>query len=69
MNDVIKQHERPSYRPHGILQLHITERCNLRCIHCYQDASPPPELALPDLLGIVRQFTELLAAWRSGLDL
>jgi radical SAM protein with 4Fe4S-binding SPASM domain len=56
--------ERPSYRPEGVLQLHVTERCNLRCAHCYQDGSPDRELPLRDLLKIVEQFKELLALWR-----
>jgi radical SAM protein with 4Fe4S-binding SPASM domain len=43
-----------------VLQWHLTERCNLRCRHCYQDGYLGPELALPGLLAIVEQFTALL---------
>ncbi|MHC5035123.1 MAG: radical SAM protein [Planctomycetota bacterium] len=55
---------KPSYRPDGVLQLHVTERCNLRCAHCYQDNAPNDELPLRDLLAIVEQFKELLELWR-----
>ena len=44
------------------LQWHITERCNLRCAHCYQEAYSGAELPFPDLLGIVRQYGNLLEA-------
>jgi radical SAM protein with 4Fe4S-binding SPASM domain len=43
-----------------VLQWHLTERCNLRCRHCYQEGYLGPELALPELLSIVEQFTALL---------
>lgn len=56
--------DKRSYRPHGVLQLHVTERCNLRCAHCYQEAQPSEELPFGDLLKIVEQFKELLELWR-----
>ena len=56
---------RKSYHPNGILQWHVTERCNLRCAHCYQEGAPAPELAFPDLLAVLAQFRELLDIWRS----
>ncbi|MGC9971501.1 MAG: radical SAM protein [Bryobacteraceae bacterium] len=43
-----------------LLQWHITERCNLRCAHCYQQAPAAAELPLPELLGILHQFNQLL---------
>ena len=42
------------------LQWHITERCNLRCAHCYQEGPVGPELRLPDLIGILGQYKALL---------
>jgi len=49
------------YIPRGLLlQWHVTERCNLSCSHCYQDAHPGEELGLKDLLGILEQFKYLL---------
>jgi radical SAM protein with 4Fe4S-binding SPASM domain len=43
-----------------VLQWHITERCNRRCLHCYQEGPPRTELPFKDLLRILGQFTELL---------
>ncbi len=36
-----------------ILQWHLTERCNLRCRHCYQDGQGGPELSQPEIFGII----------------
>jgi len=52
-----------SYSPGNLLlQLHITDRCNLRCVHCYQgsftDNGPPHE----GLLAIVEQFREFVVS-------
>jgi radical SAM protein with 4Fe4S-binding SPASM domain len=44
-----------------VLQWHLTERCNLRCRHCYQERFMGEELALPALVEIVGQFATLLA--------
>jgi radical SAM protein with 4Fe4S-binding SPASM domain len=53
--------------PDGLrLQWHVTERCTLRCAHCYQssfDAADPP---LAALLGILEQYEELLEFRRTG---
>jgi len=47
-----------------VLQWHITERCNLRCSHCYQGDRPAPELALDELLLLLDQYDRLLARLR-----
>jgi radical SAM protein with 4Fe4S-binding SPASM domain len=53
------------YVPRGLLlQWHVTERCNLRCAHCYQDNHAGGELAFPDLLGILDQYVDLMDRWR-----
>lgn len=46
-----------------LLQWHITERCNLRCQHCYQDNYHKDELSLPVLETILNQYIDLLAAF------
>lgn len=46
-----------------LIQWHITERCNLRCSHCYQESAPPPEPPLSQLLAILDRidaFTSFL---------
>ena len=53
------------YIPRGLLlQWHVTERCNLRCAHCYQTEYGGKELPLPQLLEILGQYKELLHRWR-----
>jgi len=53
------------YIPRGLLlQWHITERCNLRCAHCYQSDYSGPELQFQDLLRVLEQFKDLLSLWR-----
>ncbi len=52
--------------PRGLLlQWHVTERCNLRCAHCYQESYAGEELGFPELLRILDQFKGLLDDWRS----
>ncbi len=48
--------------PH--LQWHITDKCNLRCSHCYQDEYSDSGLALSELLEILEQFRCLVMFFR-----
>lgn len=43
-----------------LLQWHVTDRCNLRCAHCYQEQWDGSELDTESLSDILRQFTGLL---------
>ncbi len=53
-----------AYTPNASLfQWHITERCNLRCSHCYQDNYAKNELSFEQLLGILEQYKTLLATF------
>jgi radical SAM protein with 4Fe4S-binding SPASM domain len=45
---------------HIVLQWHITERCNWRCAHCYQDDYRDQELPFQGLIEVVEQFKALL---------
>ena len=46
-------------------QWHITERCNLRCPHCYQDGyDAKSELPLPQLTKIADQIFITLRKWK-----
>lgn len=45
-----------TYQHPFTLQLHITDRCNLRCAHCYQDSSLTPEMTIEELLRTVDGF-------------
>jgi radical SAM protein with 4Fe4S-binding SPASM domain len=43
------------------MQWHLTERCNLRCSHCYQDDNATPEATFADWLRILEQFKAFAA--------
>jgi radical SAM protein with 4Fe4S-binding SPASM domain len=43
-----------------IMQWHVTDRCNLRCAHCYQDSQPARELTFEELLVVLEQYKQLL---------
>ena len=44
-------------------QWHLTERCNLKCLHCYKNNETLSEIPLKDLLVIVDKMEEDLAKW------
>lgn len=47
------------------LQWHITERCNLRCRHCYQDpVLIKKELDIDDLSKILENFIKQIKIWK-----
>jgi len=51
-------------------QWHITNRCNLRCIHCYQeDYSDGSELGLDDLKRIADEIIGTLSTWNKKGDI
>ncbi|HBD09181.1 MAG TPA: hypothetical protein DCZ69_13055 [Syntrophobacteraceae bacterium] len=55
----------PSYRPRRLLlQWHITDRCNLRCLHCYQERYSGRNLGLCEWRDILAQFRALLRECR-----
>ncbi len=55
------------YRPKGLLlQWHLTNRCNLRCSHCYQESYGGGELSYDELLAVLGQYESLLAEWRAA---
>lgn len=43
-----------------VLQWHLSERCNLKCLHCYQENHKPVELKYEELVNIYNQYKELL---------
>jgi len=52
------------YRPRSLLlQWHLTERCNLRCAHCYQEGGTAnAEAGFSDWLAILDQYLSFLNA-------
>ena len=43
-----------------ILQWHLSEVCNLKCLHCYQKEHKPVSLSYRQLMLILNQYRELL---------
>lgn len=56
----LRQLNAPAATRRFVLQWHITNRCNLRCAHCYQETYQDHELAFEQQRGIIRQFENLL---------
>jgi len=54
-----------------IIQWHLTERCNLRCRHCYQEGRPGAEMPLAEIREAIAEIAGMFAAWRDdyGLEL
>ena len=43
-----------------VLQWHLSENCNLKCLHCYQESHIPIQLKYNQLVEIYNQFKDLL---------
>jgi len=43
-----------------VLQWHLSEVCNLKCLHCYQENHKPVSLEYEQLLNILDQYKNLL---------
>lgn len=43
-----------------VLQWHLSENCNLKCLHCYQENHKPIQLTYKQLESIYLQYKELL---------
>jgi radical SAM protein with 4Fe4S-binding SPASM domain len=53
------------FQPNSItLQWHVTERCNWRCKHCYQENYETPEMNLGQMEEILVQFIALVKKWK-----
>lgn len=46
-----------------LLQWHVTERCNLRCRHCYQANETDSELSLDEEKNVVDQVVKIVSDW------
>lgn len=52
----LKKSPEPSLR---YLELQITDRCNLRCRHCYIGDTAPHELTVDQIRNVLREFEEM----------
>lgn len=46
------------------LQWHLTERCNLRCSHCYQSGHNGDELTLAEIEATASEAAAMIDAWQ-----
>lgn len=46
-----------------VIQWHLTERCNLRCSHCYQTGRGNDELSLFEIKEAVDEIVEMFETW------
>ncbi|MFA4904428.1 MAG: radical SAM protein [Desulfobaccales bacterium] len=53
-----------------LIQWHLTERCNLKCRHCYQEGGNFRELSLAEIYRVIEEISDMLKAWHDayGLD-
>ena len=63
----------PAARYDFFIQWHLTERCNLRCRHCYQsgrgDARRLPDLTLKEIWGVMAEISDLLDGWAKNYNM
>jgi len=45
------------------IQLHLTERCNLSCRHCYQTGELSDEMSLPEIKALIDEVSDMLKDW------
>lgn len=45
------------------VQWHLTEKCNLRCSHCYQTGGKIAELSLAEVRDVLGEIVDMLASW------
>lgn len=48
------------------IQLHLTERCNLRCSHCYQTEARPSEMSFLEISSLIEEVSDLLEDWKES---
>lgn len=46
-----------------LIQWHLTERCNLRCMHCYQDGTRGDELSLEEVRCGLDEIGDMFSSW------
>src|SRR5659263_383189 len=52
-----------------IIQWHLTEKCNLRCKHCYQAGASQPEMPFGLIRAVVSEISRMLKDWQEAYDL
>ena len=58
----------PYRPPRPLLQWHVSDRCNLRCAHCYQDDYRHKGRGMADWLPILEQFRAFLGGVQNPIS-
>ncbi|MDW7771781.1 MAG: radical SAM protein [Desulfobulbaceae bacterium] len=51
------------------VQLHLTERCNLNCTHCYQTGDKTKELSRQEIRDSADEISDMLKEWAEAYQL
>lgn len=51
------------------VQWHLTERCNLRCRHCYQTGVATDEMTLAQIETVLGDISDMLHAWEDAYSI
>ncbi len=52
-----------------IIQWHLTERCNLKCRHCYQEGKKVEEMPLAAVSRVIAEAAQMIRDWQEAYDL
>ncbi len=52
-----------------LIQWHLTERCNLKCRHCYQEGRNLEELSQDEIYRVIDEISDMLKVWHEDYDL
>ena len=50
------------------IQLHLTERCNITCTHCYQSGKSSDEMSLAEIRSVIGEVADMLGEWSAAYD-
>ena len=51
------------------IQWHLTEKCNLRCKHCYQEGQKMEEMSFADVKSIVGEVSHMISSWEEAYSI
>lgn len=51
------------------IQWHLTERCNLKCLHCYQTGQRSAELTLPEAREVIQEVSGMITGWTDAYEI
>jgi len=52
-----------------LIQWHFTERCNLKCTHCYQESGDAVELTTSEIRNTIKEIASTIRDWKERYGL